>query len=167
MIVSSGPDEPCPPFLIKNGEYEFVHPLTLEEQAVNEMRFLAHADPFHKACRGVVARVTRADNTVPSELAESQRKHGFGRFGGQTSPVVVRVEDKSRLTLTVLPAEPLEANLANHPAGLAPHHCERQPLALGVERGFCALFFQSPPDLRAIAGLPGQVPGDIRAGLVG
>lgn len=41
--------EPCLPFLIKNGEYKLVCPLTFNKLAVDEMCFLAHADPFHQA----------------------------------------------------------------------------------------------------------------------
>src|SRR5689334_763104 len=106
----------------------------------------------------MVADVTRADDTVPPEAAESQRKHGLGCFGGQTSPVVVRVEDKAYLSLTVLSAEPFKPNLANYRPDLTPHHRERQPLALGVECGLCALFRQGLPDLGTIAGLPVQIP---------
>jgi hypothetical protein len=132
------------------------------------MRFLAHADPFHEASRGMVTSVTRTDNPVPADAAESQREHGFGCFCSQTLAVVGGVEDKSGLALMVLLAEPLKANLANDPAGLTPDHCEGQPLALGVEYGLAAPFLQGQPDLGAIASLPGhQIPGDIGAGLVG
>jgi hypothetical protein len=158
--------EPRFPFLVKNGKYELVHPLTFDELVLHEMRLFAHADPLHEAGRGKVAGVARADNTVPPEVVESQRKHGLGRLGGQTPPVVVRVKDKSCLALTVLPAEPLKANLTNYPAGLTPYHRVRQPFALGVEYGFSALLLQGAPCLGAIAGLPAQITGHIRAGLI-
>src|SRR6266571_60007 len=82
-------------------------------------------------------------------------------------PWVVRVEHESRLTLPVLPAEPLQPDLADHLASLAPYHGERQPIAFRVQRGLTALAIQGLPDLRTVTGIPAQVPCHVWPRLVG
>jgi hypothetical protein len=52
--------------------------------------------------------ITGADNPMPPQTAEPQREHGPDCLSGQTSSLVIRIEDESRLTLAVLPAEPLQ-----------------------------------------------------------
>ncbi|HET7248014.1 MAG TPA: SDR family NAD(P)-dependent oxidoreductase, partial [Streptosporangiaceae bacterium] len=135
--------------------------ITLEEMRQRyreQMRLQVHAEPLHQARRWAVASVAVADHPVPSDAAEPQREQGFGGLGGQAPPVVIRVEDESDLSLPVLPADQLEPGLAHHLPGRTPDHGERKPVALRAQRGLPALLGQGLPRLRAVTGIPVQVP---------
>lgn len=121
--------------MIEDGVNELVGPLSLDDLVVHEARLQAHADPLHEPRRRVIAGVAGADDPVPSNGVKPQNEHGFGCLGGETSPVVIRVEDESDLSLPVLPADQLQPDLAHHLPGLTPHHGEREPVALGAEAG--------------------------------
>jgi hypothetical protein len=114
----------------------------------------------------VIAGVAGTDDPVPSDGVEPEHEHGFGGLGGETSPVVIRVEDESDLSLPALPADQLQPDLPDHLPGLAPHYGEREPVALGAEAGLTALTDQGVPHLRVVTGIPVEIPGHIRAGLV-
>src|SRR5215472_5550404 len=114
----------------------------------------------------MVAGVTRADDPVPSDGVNPQREQGFGGLGGQAPPVVVRVEDESDLPLPVLPADQLQPGLADHLPGFTPYDGEREPVTLRAEAGLIALTSEGFPYLRVVTGLPVEIPGHLRAGLV-
>ena len=117
--------------------------------------------------KGPVTRITAADDPVPPETAEAQREHGLGGLGGEAASLVIRVEDKPRLPLAVLVAQPFQSDLADHPARLRHTTAKVEPVALRAQRGLPALLLQGQPGLRAVPGLPVQVPGHVRAGLIG
>src|SRR5206468_2065234 len=101
--------------------------------------------------------VATAHDPVQPEAVEAQPEHHLGRLRGQAPSLVLGVEDEPDLALAVLPAQPLQAHLPDHPADLPPDDREDQAVALLLERGQAKLAVEVLLDLYAVAGIPVEV----------
>jgi hypothetical protein len=71
------------------------------------------------------------------------------------------------ISLPVLDADQLQPDLTHHLPGLTPYDREREPVGLCAEGGLIALANQGLPHLRAVTGIPVEIPGHVWARLVG
>jgi hypothetical protein len=63
---------------------------------------------------------------------------------------MVGVEHEPDLALSLLPAQPLRVNLADHPVELRPDHGEREALPDLVEHRLAGLLIENFPHLRSV-----------------
>src|SRR5215469_10190662 len=154
------------PLMVEDGVDQLLAPPAPDDLVMDEMRLPAHPEPFQETRGGRVLGRAAADDPVQAQRIEPQPEHDLGRLGGQAPAVVVGVEDEPDLALPVLPAQPLEADLADDLPVLLPDHRVRQPVTVPVERDLTAPFLESLLDLGAITGVPVQIAGDIWPRLV-
>ena len=132
------------------------------------MRLLTHAQPLHQRRGGDIARVGAAIDPVELQRVKGEAEHGRGRLGGIAASPVVRVEDKSDLTLAMLHAAPPENDLADHAGergpGTGQSNGQGKDIILGHQAGLFDLPRERGTAFLEIEGIAVEISGHIGSG---
>jgi hypothetical protein len=99
-----------------------------------EVGLAPHPETLHELCRRVIATVTPTENAMQSEALESEAQHLARCFASVPLALVIWMQHEADLALLVLRADPAQADISNHDAGVTPLRRQDQAIPLLLKR---------------------------------